>query len=603
VAYLPAVDATTSLAPITRGISLRTRWTVLVLLLTALPLLALAWVTTRTVRAGLTDAERDLQVTIIDRAAYAIRSELEYAGESTHRAGTILLNSDAGTPEQRQQLARDMLARAAALLHIAVYAPSGERVDTIFRTNGGGREPAPPESISSEFLNAPPENGQWMRAEFFGSSVAIRYIEPIRMDGHIAAWIVGTLNPRWLDVLVQNISLDRYKTRGRIVVVDDGMRLLVSSVAPIGSSLASRDIFIHPESLSGQERREISLTTEYNDRGEHMVGTLQVMSPMRWIIAVRRPQQEAYSTLATAQHNQSIAALVCLVIAGIVGALLARKTTQPIASLVQLTQSYAARKFSEKSSVKTADELEVLGGALEGMATRLQESETEIQRQTKVQNNLSRFLPAEAALAIAKGEQALTLGGVRRNVAVLFADVASFTHFAESAPPEKVVAFLNELFTVLTEVVFRHGGMVDKFLGDCMMAVFGTGSDPRDTNTSGPDAPCARALAAAEDIHRFVEASAPAWKDSYGIDVQLGVGVNLGEALVGNLGSESRMEYTVIGDVVNVAARLESLARGGQTLATGVVVRAVGQSFGYKPLGQHPLRGKKDMVEIFEVTS
>ena len=112
---------------------------------------------------------------------------------------------------------------------------------------------------------------------------------------------------------------------------------------------------------------------------------------------------------------------------------------------------------------------------------------------------------------------------------------------------------------------------------------------------------CARALACAEDMHRFVEASAPQWRETYGIDVRLGVGVNAGEALVGNLGSESRMEYTVIGDVVNVAARLEALARGGQTLVTGAVAKQVGGAFSLSPLGAHPLRGKREPVEIFEV--
>ncbi len=179
----------------------------------------------------------------------------------------------------------------------------------------------------------------------------------------------------------------------------------------------------------------------------------------------------------------------------------------------------------------------------------------------------------------------------------MIADVAAFTGFAEGTAPERVVAFLNELFTVLAEVVFRHGGMVDKFIGDCVMAVFGA--------TPGVAEPpadlCARALAAAEDMHRFVESAAPAWRETYGFEARLGIGVHSGEALVGNLGSEARMEYTVIGDVVNVAARLETLARGGQTLVTAAVAASAGEGFGFNPLGVHPLRGKRAPVEILEL--
>ena len=153
--------------------------------------------------------------------------------------------------------------------------------------------------------------------------------------------------------------------------------------------------------------------------------------------------------------------------------------------------------------------------------------------------------------------------------------------------------FLNELFTVLTEVVFRHGGTVDKFIGDCVMAIFGAPSTQADH--------AARALACAEDMHRFVEASAPAWKARFGVECRLGVGINAGEALVGNLGSETRMEYTAIGDVVNVAARLEGLARPGQTLCTAEVAAAVDDTFTLAPLGEHPLRGKRQAVQILEL--
>jgi class 3 adenylate cyclase len=227
------------------------------------------------------------------------------------------------------------------------------------------------------------------------------------------------------------------------------------------------------------------------------------------------------------------------------------------------------------------------------MATELAVSEKEIERRARIEHGLSRFLPEEVARSIASGHQSLALGGQRREVSVLFADVVAFTRFAESAQPEQVVALLNELFSVLAEVIFRHGGIVDKFIGDSVMAVFGAPS-------AQPDH-VKRALATAESIHRFVEANAPAWRISYGIEVQMAIGINSGEALVGNLGSEKRMEYTAIGDVVNIAARLEGVAQPGQTLVTAEVTAAAGEEFSFHCLGEHPLRGKRKSVQIFEV--
>ncbi len=262
--------------------------------------------------------------------------------------------------------------------------------------------------------------------------------------------------------------------------------------------------------------------------------------------------------------------------------------------LVDLTKRYAKREFTARAGITTGDEIEELGSSMEGMAGSLKVSEDEIARRAAVENSLSRYMPEGVARSIASGQSSLALGGQRRDVSVVFADVASFTKFAESAPPEQVVAFLNELFTVLSEVVFRHKGMVDKFMGDAVMAVFGA-TDDKDH--------VLRAMRCAEDMQRFVEASAPAWKETYGFDVTLGIGVATGQAIVGNLGSESRMEYTAIGDMVNVASRLEALARPGQTLATADVVKRTGDAFVFRSLGEHPLRGKKQSVEIFDLRS
>jgi adenylate cyclase len=585
-----------------RGLSLRTRWTVVLLFVAGAPLGLLAWLTARTVYQGLASTERALQVSVLHRAAESISGDLDYAGESVHRVGRTLLDASAGDPAARVQLARDAMARTRALLHVAVYAPTGERVDTIYRTSDVRSLPAL-ERLPADVVAALPREGVWRRAEFTEAGVAIRYVEALGAgaDDATRLVVVGTLDPQWLTRIARELSRQQYGVDDRVLVTDEGCRLLVPIGAEVGASVAGSDIF-RARAVLGSDVGDVSVTQEY-DGAEAMVGSLLSFRRMGWLIAVRRPVREAYAALVRARTLIGTGALAAVALAAVLGAWLAGRTTRPIRALVALTEDYAARRFDARSTVKTRDELEALGGALEAMAGSLEASEKEIARRVRVEGDLARFLPAEVAAAVARGDQRLALGGVRRTVTVLFADVVSFTSFAEGAPPERVVAFLNELFTVLTEVVFRHGGTVDKFVGDCVMAVFGTGSDPRDDQAEGPDSPVCRALSAAEDIHRFVEASAPAWKEAYGIDVRLGVGVNTGEALVGNLGSETRMEYTVIGDVVNVAARLEGLARGAQTLATGAVVRAAGQRFSYRPLGEHPLRGKREMVEIFEVTT
>jgi adenylate cyclase len=272
----------------------------------------------------------------------------------------------------------------------------------------------------------------------------------------------------------------------------------------------------------------------------------------------------------------------------------ARLALSPIGSLVRLIERYGRRDFAARSEVRSGDELEALGGSLESMADELAKSELEIARRARVEANLARYLPAEV-MASAKVAERLELGGARRSVSVLFADVVAFTRFAERTSPERAAAFLNELFTLLSEIVFRHDGMVDKFIGDCVMAIFHGGDEDGSPHAS-------RALSAAEDMHRFVASSRARWQEVYELDVRLAIGVTTGDALVGNLGSASRMEYTAIGDTVNVAARLESLARPAQTLTTPAVVAAC-PDFEFASLGEHTIRGRESPLEVFEVVS
>jgi class 3 adenylate cyclase len=196
--------------------------------------------------------------------------------------------------------------------------------------------------------------------------------------------------------------------------------------------------------------------------------------------------------------------------------------------------------------------------------------------------------------AILKDPLKLRLGGERREVTVLFADVVSFTRLAEQQPPEVIVTLLNELFTFATEIVQRRGGITDKFIGDCVMAVFGTPEQHADD--------ALRAVQAAEDLRRWLDTANRKWRRQFGLELRLAMGLSTGPAVAGNIGSEKRMEYTVIGDAVNVAARLESMAAPGQILLSEATKARLPQGYPLKGLGESTVRGRSGTTRIYEVT-
>lgn len=384
-----------------------------------------------------------------------------------------------------------------------------------------------------------------------------------------------------------------------MLVVDEHLDVLAAApdaALKVGVGLRGKFMFTNndPDKLSWDVAFQSNTGVFLSPTGERMRGTFSTLARHRWLVVVQRPERDVLAALRSIQRAFVVAVMLAGLASVVAGTLLGSRGTRPIERLVALTRSYSERRFRTRSDVATGDELEELGRSLEAMADAIAEGEEEIARKTVVESQLSRYLPAQVASAIAKGERTIALGGERRKVTVVFADIASFTTFAEGAPPEDVVTFLNEVFTILSAVVFRNGGMVDKFMGDCIMAVFGATEDQPDH--------CARGLAAAEDMHRFVESQNADWRARFGFDVKLGIGVTTGDALVGNLGSEERMEFTVIGDTINTAARLESMAQAGQTLVSRDVVEAV-DGFDVQSLGTHLVRGKRDPIELFELVS
>jgi adenylate cyclase len=218
----------------------------------------------------------------------------------------------------------------------------------------------------------------------------------------------------------------------------------------------------------------------------------------------------------------------------------------------------------------------------------------ERQQRQRVTQLFSRFLdPRVVTGLVEKGETDTSLTGQKREITVLFSDIRGFTTLSEKRTPQEIVDILNRYFSRQVEVIFRHGGTLDKYIGDAIMAFWGAPTDQPDH--------ARRALAAARDMEqtllKFREELGP---DGEHFDV--GIGINSGEAVVGFIGSpEHRQDYTVIGDTVNTASRIEGATKGrARTLVSEATRRAVGAGIAYKDHGLAQLKGKGEEVHLYE---
>ncbi len=212
-------------------------------------------------------------------------------------------------------------------------------------------------------------------------------------------------------------------------------------------------------------------------------------------------------------------------------------------------------------------------------------------QEARIRDNFERFFTPHLAARIAAAPEALGLGGERRTVAVLFADIRGFTELAARMAPDETARFLTEYFSEMVDVVFRHGGTLDKFIGDAVMAQWGA-------PISAPD-DADRALEAALDMMQEVDRLNARWRDERRSEIQVGIGLSYGEAFAGYLGSERRLEYTIIGDTVNTASRLCAWAEGGEILVSESMREAFTRPQALGDRAPLTLRGKAEPVRVF----
>ena len=278
---------------------------------------------------------------------------------------------------------------------------------------------------------------------------------------------------------------------------------------------------------------------------------------------------------------------VLALLLGTIGAsLLAGLLVGPLTALVRGVRAIGEGNLDQRIDLKRNDELGVLTDAFNDMAESLRDKEF-------IKSTFERYVSKPLAEQILLRRDELRLGGELRDVTVLFSDIRRFTSLAEQLPPAQVVDLLNGYFARMIQVVSRHGGMVDKLMGDSVMALFGA-------PISLGDEPLRAVLCALEMQREGAVYNREC--EARGLPpLPMGIGINTGPVIAGNIGSSARMEYTVIGDEVNVAARLQGIAGPGEVLISGRTFACVQHAVRVTPLEPMLLKGKQARVEVYRV--
>jgi adenylate cyclase len=241
------------------------------------------------------------------------------------------------------------------------------------------------------------------------------------------------------------------------------------------------------------------------------------------------------------------------------------------------------------------DDLELISAvaAQTAIAVENARAHERLAREEVARANYSRFLPEYVVKQMLENPDSFKLGGVSQVITILFADIRGFTRISEHAPPEKIVNLLNRYFSAMTDIIFAHGGTLDKYLGDGLMALFGA-------PTTTPD-DASNALNAAVAMQRRMLGINRELREEGFPEIGVGMGLHTGEVIVGYIGSDRRSEYTAIGDTVNTSSRLESNARGGEILISDATAKAAHSRYKLKPREAIMVKNRQQPVMLWEV--
>ncbi len=319
---------------------------------------------------------------------------------------------------------------------------------------------------------------------------------------------------------------------------------------------------------------------------ENRMGAFSLLGIGKLAVVSEVSETKAFEAANRLQYRAFLMAFAVLFLACGIGYVFSKSLVHPIQKLVSATERIASGNFTARMHSKGSDEVAHLFTAFNKMAEGLEERD-------RVKAIFGKFHNKEVAEKLLSGQ--VKLGGEKKEAVIFFSDIRGFTTLSEQLAPEEVVVFLNEYMTQMVSVIRNHSGIVDKYVGDAIMALWGVPL----TGTDDPGQAILACLEMRKGLARFNEA-----REAKGLSpIYMGMGLNLGTVVAGNIGSEEKMEYTVIGDSVNTASRIESMTKefGTDLLISSSVAEKIADRFILDACEKVKVKGKAEDLVLYRV--
>lgn len=528
----------------------------------------------------------------VEEDLHSIQSEGKLIGLTFDFSTTFLSAQSLNPPPSvyREQL----LQQNKNIFYVAAVRPQGDNTLTVVQDTFN------PQAIRKNFASTPEFrkvlHSQPIFAEkaasptFSVENVSYAFNEPVLLvnipfqltsDGHTKVALLVLFS---MDVFLNGLeTFSEYLSyivneKGELVAHPDP-NLLVNRIN------FSKDEIVRKALTEPLNNMQISYKDE---QGDERIGSFYKIILGNLIVVTSVDKATALQAVERLTRRNLLITLAALLFSVMVIYIFAKTLTTPVKKLVAASQRIRKGEYRLNLKHSSRDEIGVLTDSFINMAGGLEERE-------KMKEAFGKFVNKQIADMAMKGE--IKLGGERKQVAVFFSDIRSFTAISESMQPEQVVEFLNEYMTAMVDCVNQTNGVVDKYIGDAIMAVWGTPvSHGNDTENAVNGA-----LLMREALRKFNEGRGGKDKPI----IRIGCGINTGAVLAGQIGSSSRMEYTVIGDAVNLASRVEALNKpfGTDILITSDSYALVQDIFIVEPMKRIRVKGKSEPQQIYAVVT